>query len=88
MYARLVVRGRWHLRLKYATLTLPFVGGRSLFKGGPPRATAQRRRCLYPRVPVVGRHAPNHLAGSLRGTSRHHYLGGGLDEQSTLKLIP
>ena len=35
-----------------------------------------------------GRHAPNHLADPLRGTSRHHYLGGGLDEQPTLKLIP
>jgi hypothetical protein len=35
-----------------------------------------------------GRHAPNHPADPLRGTSRHHYLGGGLDERPTLKLIP
>jgi len=35
-----------------------------------------------------GRHAPNHRADPLRGTSRHHYLGGGLDERPTLKLIP
>ena len=35
-----------------------------------------------------GRHAPNHPADRLRGTSRYHYLGGGLDEQPTLKLIP
>jgi hypothetical protein len=35
-----------------------------------------------------GRHAPNHPADRFRGTSRHHYLDGGLDEQPTLKLIP
>ena len=65
------------------------------FLMGPLRATAQRSRCLYPRVPcgewnfLAGdRHAPNHLADPLRGTSRHHYLGGGLDERPTFKLIP
>ena len=59
------------------------------------RGTAQRRRCLYPRVPcgewnflAGGRHAPNHPAARPRGTSRDHYLVGGLDEQPTLKLIP
>ena len=35
-----------------------------------------------------GRHAPNHPADPLSGTSRHHCLVGGLDEQPTLKLIP